>query len=222
MSRPFSIAFICTGNRFRSPLAAAFVERLTLGLPVRVETAGILELVGAPALEVALQVALVCGVDLSAHRSQPLSSVRLDDVDVVLGFEEEHVRHAIVDGGAARSRSFTFREFVELLRHVMPRDAMGLGPVERARAGVEHAAELRHEVLFAPRRANVADSFGRSAKAQRDTAAEIRELSLRLVDGLFGTPTAGGLLPVPEKIGGRRWLVLSPLRSVRQRLPRLV
>ena len=100
MARSFSIAFVCTGNRFRSPLARAFVERLTLGLPIEVVTAGTLEIEGAPVLSEAQELGTWCGVDLSGHRSLPLSKLPLGDLDLVLGFEEQHVRRAVVDAGA--------------------------------------------------------------------------------------------------------------------------
>ena len=86
-ARVFSICFICTGNRFRSPLAQAFVERLTLGLPaqIQISTAGTLESQGAPALPEARQIAVLCGVDLSGHRSQRLSALSLEATDLVIG-----------------------------------------------------------------------------------------------------------------------------------------
>jgi protein-tyrosine-phosphatase len=59
----FSIAFVCTGNRFRSPLAEAFVRRLTLGLPVETVSFVTLELEQAPPLDEALEIALWCGID---------------------------------------------------------------------------------------------------------------------------------------------------------------
>src|SRR6266511_5611370 len=103
--RNFSVCFICRGNRFRSPLAQAFVERLTLGLPVQISSAGTLETENAPALPEARQIAVLCGVDLSGHRSQRLSALSLEDADLVIGFEEAHVRRAIVDSGAPRANT---------------------------------------------------------------------------------------------------------------------
>src|SRR6266850_5316417 len=136
----FSVCFICRGNRFRSPLAQAFVERLTLGLPVQISSAGTLETENAPALPEARQIAVLCGVDLSEHRSQRLSALSLEAADLVIGFEEAHVRRAIVDAGAARAKTFTFREFVRLLRYFVP--ASEMTSVERARNVVTFADGL--------------------------------------------------------------------------------
>lgn len=207
MSDVFSITLICSGNRFRSPLARAFVERLTLGLPLALDTAGTLEIVGAPALPEARRIGVLCGLDLSQHRSRPLSHLRLDGVDLVLGFEEHHVRRAIIDAGAVRARSFMLREFVDLAEKITLPE--GLGHVARARSAVEAADELRRTGDGIARDgAEVADPFGRSLKVYRDTAADIRELALALVDRLFGQRRAT-VLPVPERLPGAGWLTRS-------------
>jgi PadR family transcriptional regulator PadR len=109
----FSIAFVCTGNRFRSPLAEAFVHRLTLELPVSVGSYGTLELENAPPLPEAAEIALSCGISLADHRTRYLNNASLEDVDLLLGFEPAHIRQAVVDGRAPRERSFTMRDFAE-------------------------------------------------------------------------------------------------------------
>ena len=206
-ARVFSICFICHGNRFRSPLAQAFVERLTLGLPaqIQISTAGTLESQGAPALPEARQIAVLCGVDLSGHRSQRLSALSLEATDLVIGFEEAHVRRAIVDAGARRSHAFTFRELVRLVRNFDP--APDLTTVERARTSVTFGDGLRRgDPAAVGEHTGVPDPLGRSWKAQLEIAREIRELSLELAEHLFGVAGSELLLPVPEKIRRRpRW-----------------
>ena len=204
-TRVFSICFICSGNRFRSPLAQSFVERLTLGLPVQISTAGTVESDGAPALPEARQIAVLCGVDLSGHRSQRLSALSLEGTDLVIGFEEAHVRRAIVDAGARRAHAFTFREFVRLVRFCAP--APDLTTVERARTAVTFADGLRRrDPAAVGEHTGVPDPLGRSWKAQLEIAREIRELSLELAEHLFGVAGSELLLPVPEKIRRRpRW-----------------
>jgi protein-tyrosine-phosphatase len=211
----FSIALICSGNRFRSPLAAAFIERLSVGFPVELQTAGTLEIVGAPVLPEARHVAVLCGLDLLQHRSRPLSHLHLEGVDLVLGFEEHHVRRAIIDAGAIRARSFTFREIVDLLANITPPDASGR--VHRARLAVAAANESRRTAGgLTAGGADVADPFGRPPKVYRDTAAEIRELSLALVDHLLGERRAT-LLPIPERLPGPGWLTRSRRSFMRRR-----
>jgi protein-tyrosine-phosphatase len=214
--RNFSVCFICRGNRFRSPLAQAFVERLTVGLPVQVSSAGTLEAENAPALPEARQIAVLCGVDLSQHRSQRLSALSLEATDLVIGFEEAHARHAIVDAGALQGNTFTFREFVRLLEECAPaKEAM---TVERARTAVTLANDLRRrDPTAAGEDTGVPDPLGRSWKVQKEIAVQVRDLSLALAQHLFGVAGSEILLPVPENIRrGPRWR----WRPRRIRLPR--
>ena len=203
-ARPFSICFICRGNRFRSPLAQAFVERLTLGLPVQISTAGTLEWDNVPALSEARQIAVLSGVDLSEHRSQRLSNLSLEAVDLVIGFEEEQVRRAIVDARARQANTFTFREFVRLVRnYVRVPESM---TVEGARSAVSFAEALRRRDPAAGKEPGMPDPFGRSWKAQLEIAAETRDLSIELVQHLFGVDGSDALPPIPENIRRRgRW-----------------
>ena len=208
----FSVCFICRGNRFRSPLAQAFVERLTLGLPVQISSAGTLESENAPALPEARQIAAICGVDLSGHRSQRLSALSLEAADLVIGFEEAHVRRAIVDAGAPRAKTFTFRELVRLLeKRAQASDSV---TVDRARTTVTLADDLRrHDSTAAGEDTGVPDPFGLSWKMQREIAVQTRDLSLALTEHVFGVADSGILLPVPDKIREpSRW----------RRLPRLL
>ena len=194
----FSIVFVCTGNRFRSPLAEAFVRRLTLGLRVSVGSFGLLNLEESPALPEAVELARWCGIDLSRHRTKQLGVEPLADIDVVLGFEQSHVRQAVVDADAPRQHSFTFRELVGLLANVSPSSPHG--PVARARAALEGAAELRTATASRPDDISTPDPFGRSWKIYRETAEEIRTLAIALVASLFGVSDTRGLPPLPPKL----------------------
>jgi len=206
-ARPFSICFICRGNRFRSPLAQAFVERLTLGLPVQISTAGTLEWDNVPALPEARQIAVLSGVDLSEHRAQRLSALSLEALDLVIGFEEEQVRRAIVDARAQQANTFTFREFVRLVRNYTR--APETMTVEGARTAVLFAEALRRrDPAAVGKDTGMPDPFGRSWKAQLEIAAEIRDLSIELVQHVFGVAGSDALPPIPENIRRRpqwRW-----------------
>jgi len=129
----------------------------------------------------------------------------LGDLDLVLGFDETHVHEAVVDGGAPRERSFTMRHFVRLIELVAQPSGREL--MTRARAMVEEADSLRGSESPARAADNMADPLGAPWKVYRETAAEIRELSLGLVGSLFGVTDSRGLPPVPAKLPRR-----SPLR----------
>lgn len=200
----FSIAFVCTGNRFRSPLAEAFVHRLTLELPVSVASYGTLELENAPPLPEAAEIALSCGISLADHRTRSLDNASLEDVDLLLGFEPAHIRQAVVDAQAPRERSFTMRDFVPLL----PTAGLAVADeevVKRARFLVE-AAGARLAELQNPTMSAVPDPFGGPWKVYRQTASDIRDLSVTLAERLFGVADANGLPPVPEKLRRTRKL----------------
>jgi protein-tyrosine-phosphatase len=198
----FSIVFICSGNRFRSPLAEAFVRRLTMGLPVVVQSFGTLRLGAAPALAEARKLGLSLGLDLSEHRARLIGVESIEDADLVIGFDQEHVRRGVIDGNASIKRSFAFRELVALLEDATEPEIDDV--VQRARHAVEQAASLRDAATDAWDAGAIADPFGRSWRVYRDTAAEIRELSLKLVDALFGVSGTDVLPELPGSLA-QRW-----------------
>ena len=199
----FSIAFVCTGNRFRSPLAEAFVHVLTLELPVTTGSYGTLPLENAPPLPEAVELALSCGISLANHRTRYLNNASLWDVDLLLGFEPAHIQQAVVDADAPRERSFTLRDFVSLLPAAARPAARDEDVVERARSLVA-AAGVRVAEFSKPTMSATRDPFGGPWKLYRQTASEIRDLSVTLVERLFGVADAHGLPPVPQKLGQAR------------------
>jgi protein-tyrosine-phosphatase len=201
----FSIAFVCTGNRFRSPLAAAFVERLAVAVPVSTESYGTLPLEGAPALPEAVEIARSCGLSIAEHRSRYVNNAPLADVDLLIGFEPLHIQQAVVDAKARRERSFLLRDLISLLS-AGPAASEG-DVVSRARLLVARAGE---RAAGAPslRTSEMRDPFGGAWNVYRQSATEIRELSIALVQLLFGVGEPQLLPPVPEKPGRAR----APLR----------
>lgn len=198
----FSIVFVCTGNRFRSPLAAAFVQRLTLGLPVETESYGTVSVEDAPPLPEAVEIAVWSGISLSEHRSRYLNNASLGNVDLLLGFEPTHVRQAVVDAHVPRERSFTIGDFVPLLPPygAAPADRDVVG---RARSLVTDAGR-RLAGSTGLRSASLADPLGGPWKVYRRTAVEIRELTIAIVEGLFGVTDVSGLPPIPARRGRAR------------------
>jgi protein-tyrosine-phosphatase len=199
----FSITFVCTGNRFRSPLAEAFVQRLTLGLPVTTDSYGTLSQENAPPLPEAVELALSCGISLSDHRTRYLNKASLQDVDLLLGFEPAHIHQAVVDAQAPRARSFTLRDFVSLLPAGGPATPRDDDVITRARSLVtatgERFAELKNPKMNAMR-----DPFGGPWKVYQQSASEVRDLSITLVESLFGVADAQALPPIPQQMGRAR------------------
>ena len=185
---PFRIAVICTGNRFRSPLACALLARHGAGVPVSVSSYGTLDLGSSAALPEAVEIAATFGVDLSAHTAEHLELGNLAEADLVLGFEKFHLASAVVDGGASRDAVFTLPELVRLLEHAEP--PAPAEPVAHARARVSAAGATRRRAGGLRRPPSIPDPLGESRAVQEEIAARISGLCARLAAQLFAVPGA--------------------------------
>jgi protein-tyrosine-phosphatase len=177
------VAFVCTGNRFRSPLAAALLARETEGLPLLIDSLGTLEIGSRPALPEAVAIAQAHGLDLSSHRARGLAQVDLEPFDLVLGFERVHVI-ASVGARAPIERTFTLPELVEILRR-LPSPPPPTDPVERALARIRQAHAMRPQGLRSAAMSELRDPLGLTLQAQRQTAEELAALVESLAKGLF-------------------------------------
>jgi protein-tyrosine-phosphatase len=175
---------VCTGNRFRSPLAAALLADKAGELPVRIASLGTLDLGPEPALPEAIAIAESFGLDLSEHRARSISGVELERFDLVLGFERKHVATSVVDGGAQSERTFTLPEFVELLRAI-PGPPLPTEPVERSRVRIRQADAARPERFTNDPVPEVSDPLGLTRSEQLETARELEALVARLSSRLF-------------------------------------
>jgi protein-tyrosine phosphatase len=178
------VAFICTGNRFRSPLAAALLAAQTDGSSVRASSAGILDLRATPALPEAVELGKRYGVDLSDHRTRCISTLNLAPFDLVLGFERTHVHAATVEGGASIERTFTLPELVALLRAVEDPTSRPVA-AEQARERVKQANVQRPPGFRLKPIPELVDPIGRPPAVQRRIAEELRELIIALCALLF-------------------------------------
>lgn len=90
-----SILFVCTANVCRSPMASAiFRAKLAQGEDAetwRVESAGTRAAEGLPAAQyVQLTLSYLYKVDISEHRSRPISQELLSSFDLILTMEKGH------------------------------------------------------------------------------------------------------------------------------------
>jgi protein-tyrosine phosphatase len=179
----YSVAFVCTGNRFRSPLAAAAFEARA-DVPVVAVSAGLLGLGPLPALPEAVELAKSHGLDLTSHRSRDLARLDLEPFDLVLGFERSHVQAAVVDASAHIERTFTLPELVLLLEGIMER-VTNADSVAQARERVADAHAARLPTFRTSDMAQIVDPLGRSRREQRAIAEDVCRLTDRLAALLF-------------------------------------
>ncbi len=196
----FQLVVVCTGNRFRSPLAAAVVEQLVAELPVQVSSLGTLDLGGAPPLRAAVKQAGRMGLDLSSHRARTIVGADLREADLIVGFERAHLGAAVLEARAPRERSFLITELVELLELSPP--VFEADPLHRARAAVKYADATRRESP-AEWYEEIPDPLGGSSRLAREVATDVQRLTIALLRGLFGSEAVA---PAARRLPRRRWL----------------
>ncbi len=112
--QPFRLLFVCTGNTCRSPLAEAIARREAERrgwTTLEVGSAGVAAFPGGAASQGSLVVGERHGLDLSSHRSRPLTPELLAEVDLVLTMSESHL--AMVDSAGGADRAELVTRFVE-------------------------------------------------------------------------------------------------------------
>jgi protein-tyrosine-phosphatase len=88
-----SVLFVCTANRFRSPLASAFFRgalSASAGTGWTIESAGTWTMDGLPVLPEVYMIARKYHLDLARHRSKPVTKSLLSAQDLVLVMEAGH------------------------------------------------------------------------------------------------------------------------------------
>lgn len=184
----FEIVILCTGNRFRSPIAEGMIRTLAAGVPVRVSSLGLVDVGPVPPLPEALEEAARVDLDITSHRARPLKGQDLRQADLLLGFERIHVAAAVVDAGARHECAFTLPELVELLEGVDPPPSGD--PVARARGVIAFADDRRRSLPAAALLPEVRDPWGGPPELYRETAERVVDLCVQLVPILFGvTPS---------------------------------
>lgn len=117
------ILFVCTGNMYRSPLAAAFFRaRLEADGHADwvVESAGTWTQPGQPAPLETLSAAAKFGVSLDSHLTQVVSSDLLSRFDLVIVMERGHKEALDQEFPFAVEKTHTISEVVDHLMYDVP------------------------------------------------------------------------------------------------------
>jgi protein-tyrosine phosphatase len=119
-----SILFVCTANRFRSPLAAALLRQALQEMGFadywRVMSAGTWATPGQAPLPAAVSAAGHFGIDLSGHRSTRVSRQLLSEYDLILVMQASHHEALLTEFPDLAERFRLFSDVVERRSYDIP------------------------------------------------------------------------------------------------------
>lgn len=172
---------VCSHNRTRSVMIAAMLQsmldhRLGAGAAV-VDSTGFGP-PDLPSIPDAVAAMKKRGLDISDHRSRPITPSMADAADLILTAEREHVVRVATMSRAAFPRAMTLPEFVERSERAAPAaGALGLW--------VEQLTEQRTtEVYLRGQVEEIADPTGRSPRAFAASVDHMEQLCQVTADRL--------------------------------------
>jgi protein-tyrosine-phosphatase len=119
-----SILFVCTVNRFRSPLAeAVFRQELKkAGYPGdwTISSAGTWTEAGIPPMTDAIFAAAEVGLDISSHRSRPISADLVIDNTLIIVMHSNHKEALNVEFPEFHNKIFLLTEAIADTAHDIP------------------------------------------------------------------------------------------------------
>ena len=121
----FTVLLVCTGNICRSPMAFGFLRQLLRerGITfIPIQSAGVQAWDDSPPTPEAVEALRERGIDISIHLARRLNRGLIEDADLVLAMSAEHrdATQRIVP--ATSDRTFTLKEFVQLLESTDSQD----------------------------------------------------------------------------------------------------
>lgn len=181
MAAPTSVLVVCTGNIYRSPLAAAALRHrlLEAGIGVVVGSAGVAPVVGQRVptgllQEVGRQHPL--HPDLEAHRARSLNSELIEQATVIVAMAREHIRAVVAQVPTAFGRTFTLKE---LVRRTEASPIPLASDLSDWLAHAHHGRSARG-LLNPDERDDVKDPLGRSQRVLQEVVSEVCDLVARV------------------------------------------
>ena len=118
-----SVLFVCTANLYRSPLAAAFFQKILLENSDRswvVDSAGTWTQPGLQPMLEAIRLARKYEADIETYRSKQVDEELLVRFDLILGMEMGHKEALQVEFPGLRNRIYSFSEAVDNRHYDIP------------------------------------------------------------------------------------------------------
>lgn len=123
-----SILFVCTANRFRSPLAAAFLrkylEERGIAASWHVSSAGTWAMPGLPVMPGIAEAARSFGIDLSNHQSVRVNRHILSRFDLILVMQASQKEALLTEDPRLQERVYLLSDVAERRSYDIP-DALG-------------------------------------------------------------------------------------------------
>lgn len=200
MDDPFSILIVCTGNLCRSPMAQATLRH---GLDAQlapserhrlhVASAGVRAPQDAPLERNTSRVLTERGIPMNGFRSRRLDPSMVESAGLVLTASRSQRLVIGQERPEAYGRTYTLREFADLLQEVDPAQ-LPAGPVERAARVVTLAREIRGlRAPLSPDLIDIDDPIGQRLPAFRRCLDAVLEAVAPIVAVLAPGPSV-----VPE------------------------
>ncbi len=111
-----SILFVCTGNQYRSPIAAAYLSRLLQGRGVegwQVDSAGTWAVPQRTIYPDAAHAASKMGVDVGSHVTRLVDEAMLGEYDLILVMEKGQREALNVEFPTVRERVYLLSEMLD-------------------------------------------------------------------------------------------------------------
>ncbi|WP_372846918.1 low molecular weight protein arginine phosphatase [Pontiella sp.] len=105
------VLFVCTGNTCRSPMAEALFMHRKGDLDWEAQSAGVYAAPGTPASRNAIEALRELEVDLSGHRSQPLTADLVEQASLIATMTEGHRNHILQCFPEVENRVFLINAF---------------------------------------------------------------------------------------------------------------
>jgi protein-tyrosine phosphatase len=175
MSEPYDVLVVCEGNLCRSPLAERLLRLRLADSGVRVASAGVHAVVGAPMDASAAAELTRLGGDPSGFEARQLTASMATEADLVLAATRALRGRVVAAAPAALKRTFTLLELAALL------EAPPWGNLDADRLDtLARAADWRSSVSGLGRDLDVPDPIGRSPQVH-GAAADLVDRATRVI-----------------------------------------